>query len=54
METIIFITSFFQSGKRSVPKVATEAKPRDVIGDGSFENSQLNFRRKIEIGKQKY
>ena len=32
METIIFITSFFGNGKRSVPKVATEAKPRDVMG----------------------
>jgi hypothetical protein len=30
METKNFITSFFGNGKRSVPKVATEAKPRDV------------------------
>jgi len=30
METIIFITSSFGNGKRSVSKVATEAKPRDV------------------------
>jgi hypothetical protein len=39
METIIFITSFFGNGKRSVPKVATEAKPRDVNGNIFFSAS---------------
>lgn len=37
METIIFKTSFFGNGKRSLPKVVTEAKSSEVVKNSKKE-----------------